>query len=129
MLDKHNELTAEKCKDAGLALVLLGLICYHFWPSPLIMLSTIVLLLAAMTWPLIFWPFAKFWFALSSLLGAVVSKILLTVLFILLVLPVGLIRRAAGKDAMRKKSWKQGNGSVFRLREHDFSARDLEHPY
>lgn len=129
MHDDHNKMTPEKCKDAGLALVLIGLICYQFWQSSLIMLLTIIFLLAAMTYPPIFWPFAKVWFALSTLLGTVISKIFLTVLFIIMVLPVGLVRRAMGKDVMQVKSWKKSNDSVFRVRDHDFSAQDLEHPY
>lgn len=129
MLDDCNKLTSEKCKDAGLALVLIGLIYYQLWPSPLIMLLTIIILLAAMTYPPIFQPFAKFWFALSALLGTVVSKIFLTGLFLVLVLPVGLVRRAMGKDVMQLKSWQDGSGSVFRVRDHDFTAQDLEHPY
>ncbi len=46
-----------------------------------------------------------------------------------LVLPVGLVRRLLGKDSMRIKSWKKGKESVFRVRDHRFSAKDLEHPY
>jgi hypothetical protein len=129
MHEDHNQMSSEKCKDAGLALVLIGLICYQFWPLPLIMLLAITCLLVAMTCPLIFRPFAKLWFALSELLGTVVSKILLSVLFIALVLPVGLVRRAIGKDAMKLRSWKKNSDSVFRTRDHEFTAQDLEHPY
>lgn len=129
MQSNANKLTVEQCKDAGLALVLVGLICYQFWPWPLIMLLTVIFLLAAMTFPPVFRPFAKVWFALSFLLGTIVSRIILTVLFLVMVLPVGLIRRAMGKDAMKIKSWKKGDDSVFHLRDHDFSAQDLENPY
>jgi hypothetical protein len=89
----------------------------------------IIFLVVAMTYPLIFQPFARFWFALSTALGTVVSKIILTVLFFVIVLPIGLIRRALGKDAMQMKSWKKGKESVFRTRQHKFTAKDLEHPY
>ncbi len=129
MKSNDHKLAPEQCKDSGLALVLLGLICYQFWPRPLIMLLTIIFLLAAMTYPPVFRPFAKFWFALSSLLGAVVSKILLTMIFIVLVLPVGLMRRAMGKDAMKLRDWKKNSASVFRIRDHTCSAQDLENPY
>jgi hypothetical protein len=125
----HKKISAEKCKDAGLALVLLGLISYQFWPSSVIMSLTIVFLLAAMTFPPLFRPFAKVWFALSELLGTVVSRILLSAVFVVMVLPVGLIRRAIGKDVMQTGRWKQGNNSVFRVRDSEFSVQDLEHPY
>ena len=123
------KITVEKCKDSGLALVLICLICYQVWKLPILMVAAIVFLVVAMTYPLIFQPFAKLWFSLSTAMGTVVSKAILTVLFFLLVLPIALLRRALGKDSMRLKGWKNGNESVFRLREHRFSAHDLKHPY
>jgi len=123
------EITVEKCKDAGLALVLISLICYQVWKLESLIFLAIIFLIIAMTYPLIFQPFARFWFALSTALGTVVSKIILTVLFFVVVLPIGLVRRALGKDAMQMRSWRKGKDSVFRQRKHLFSAKDLEHPY
>ena len=122
-------ITVEKCKDSGLALVLISLICYQVWKLESLILLAIIFLVVAMTYPLIFQPFARFWFALSIALGTVVSKIILSVLFFVIVLPIGLVRRAMGKDAMRMKCWKKGTESVFRVREHRFSAKDMDHPY
>ena len=129
MRSDHKKITVEKCKDSGLALVLICLICYQVWKLPILILLAIIFLIVAMTYPPIYKPFAIFWFALSTALGTVVSKVILTVLFFALVLPVGLLRRALGKDAMRIKSWKKGNESVFRLRDHRFEAKDLKNPY
>jgi multisubunit Na+/H+ antiporter MnhG subunit len=129
MPSDDNKLTAEKCKDSGLALVLISLLCYQAWKQPFFLDLAILLLLVVMTYPVLFRPFAHFWFGLSTLLGTVASKVLLSVLFYVLVLPVGLVRRALGKDSMRMKSWKKGKESVFRVREHRFAAEDLEHPY
>jgi hypothetical protein len=127
---KPNEkLTVEQCKDSGLALVLIALLCYQVWKLPVLMLLAIACLLAAMTHPPVFKPFARFWFALSAALGTIASKVLLTVLFFGMVLPVGLVRRGMGKDSMRLRCWKKGKESVFRGRDHRFSAKDLEHPY
>lgn len=122
-------LSVENCKDSGLALVLIGLLCFQIWELPILILFSIFFLLVAMTWPFLFKPFARFWFALSGVLGAVLSRIILTGLFFSLVLPVGLARRALGKDAMQIKCWKKENKSVFRVRNHLFIARDLDHPY
>jgi multisubunit Na+/H+ antiporter MnhG subunit len=125
----NKSLSVEKCKDSGLALVLISLICYQGWKQQLFMILAIVFLLVAMTYPPVFKPFARFWFALSTALGTVVSKIILTIVFFVLVFPVGLIRRALGKDAMRIKAWKNGKDSVFRTRAHRFTASDMDHPY
>jgi hypothetical protein len=119
----------EKCKDSGLALVLISLLCYQVWKMDILIFLAIVFLIIAMTYPLIFKPFAILWFALSTALGTVVSKIILTVLFFIVVLPIGLVRRAMGKDSMQIKSWKKANDSVFRVKNHRYEANDLEHPY
>mgnify|MGYP006998151416 CR=1 FL=1 len=129
MLSKIKIHSSEKCKDSGLALVLICLIGYQVWPLPGFILLAIIFLLIAMTCPVIFRPFAIFWFALSTALGTVVSKIILSVLFFSLVLPIGYSRRLFGKDAMQLKCWRKGTGSVFRQRNHRFVAEDLEHPY
>ena len=129
MLSHLKKLSVEKCKDSGLALVLICLICYQFWHLPILILSSIIFLVIAMTYPPIFQLFAIFWFGLSTILGTVVSRVILAVLFFALVLPVGLVRRFSGKDAMRISSWQKGNESVFRVRNHRFVAKDLEHPY
>ena len=129
MKSEKKKLTVENCKDSGLALVLISLICYQAWKLEIFILAAFIFLIVAMTYPLIFQPFARFWFALSTALGTVVSKIILTVLFFVIVLPIGLIRRVMGKDSMKIKDWKKGAGSVFRTREHRFVSKDLEHPY
>lgn len=129
MKSANKKITVEQCKDSGLALVLISLICFFVWDRPFLPILATVFLVVAMTCPRIFHPFARFWFALSTALGTVVSKVILAVLFYGLVLPVGLIRRAMGKDAMRIKAWKQGRETVFRVRDHRFEAKDLEHPY
>lgn len=123
------KITVEKCKDSGLALVLICLICFQVWKLEILMILAIVFLVVAMTYPLIFQPFAKLWFGLSTLLGTVVSKIVLAILFFTVVYPIALIRKAMGKDSMRIRAWKKGSESVFRTREHRFTAKDLEHPY
>jgi hypothetical protein len=45
----------------------------------------------------------RLWLAFSIVLGFFVSRILLTLIFFLLITPVGLIMRATGKDPMERK--------------------------
>lgn len=122
-------LTAEHAKDTGLALLLIGLIVLYFfydvkevfWPG--------ILLIVIMAAPKVFALPAKGWFAFSHLLGTVMTKVLLSLLFAIVVLPVALIRRAMGADAMKLKPWKSGDDSVFQVRDHTFKPTDLETPY
>ena len=129
MKTDNKTITVEKCKDSGLALVLICLICYQIWKLSFLMPLAIAFLLAAMTYPPLFKPFARFWFAFSTSLGTLVSKIILTIVFFVMVFPAALVRRLMGKDSMQIKGWKQGQDSVFRRRDHTFTSKDLEHPY
>ena len=88
---ENKTITVEQCKDSGLALVLISLICFQVWRQPVLIPLAIVFLLVAMTYPPLFKPFARFWFALSTALGTVVSKIILTLLFFVMVFPVALV--------------------------------------
>ena len=121
----------ERIKDAGLALVLMLL--WAAWVMadlhhPLIAAAAAGVLLCMLI-PRIFTPFAVFWYGLGHVLGAVVSRIVLTVVYALAVVPVGLVRRLAGKDTMQLKRWKKGNDSVFVTRDHLFTREDVTHPY
>jgi energy-coupling factor transporter transmembrane protein EcfT len=123
------DVTASQCKDSGMALVLLCLLLAVGTSSRNFLLLGIGLLIVTMTVPVLLKPFARLWFGLSHALGAVVSGILLTLLFFLMVTPLGLLRRILGKDSMQMKKWKQGESSVFQERDHLFSSEDLENPY
>ncbi|MEJ2199841.1 MAG: hypothetical protein P8X63_02330 [Desulfuromonadaceae bacterium] len=129
MVSDDRNITPEKCKDSGLALVLICLIIHQIWKPPYLVPLAIGFLLLVMIHPPLFKPFARLWFGLSIALGTVLSKIILTLLFFLLVLPVGLLRRALGRDSLQLKGWRQGTGSVFQIRDHSFTPQDLEHPY
>lgn len=118
-----------QAKDTGLALVLVLLIIGHFRDKPALMLPAIGILLLSMTFPLVFSPLAWMWFGLSRILADIVSRALLTLLFLVVVIPVALIRRLFGADPMRLKAWKNSGDSVLKERDHTFSAEDLERPY
>ncbi len=62
---------------------------------------------------------------------------LLTVIYVCLVLPVALLRRLLGKDAMRLRQYRPQErreaagdaASAFVVREHQYDAEDLRAPY
>lgn len=119
----------EQAKDTGMAMVLICLLLGYWGKFPQFLPLSIVLLFLTMAWPNAFRPLAGLWFGLSHLLGNVVSKVILTVLFFVLVTPIGLIRRWSGADALQLKKWKKGNGSVFVVREGGIQPKDLMNPY
>jgi hypothetical protein len=62
-------------------------------------------------------------------MGAVMSKVLLTAVFFLVVTPIGVVRRLMGKDPMRLRAFKAGDGSAMRTRNQTFTAGDIDKPY
>ncbi|MGA1823934.1 MAG: hypothetical protein ACMUIP_04650 [bacterium] len=122
-------MTIDQAKDTGLALILIVLLIAHFAKLPSLILPAIGVVVICMTWPAFFKPLAFLWFGLSDLLGKIVSKILLTIIFFVVATPIALIRRIWGADSMKRKLWKKGCNSVFSDRGHLYSAKDLEKPY
>ena len=82
-----------------------------------------------MTFPQLYRPVAVLWLGLSHLLGTVVSKILLTLVFFGVVTPIGLARKLLGIDSLKLKDFKSGENSVMIIRNHIFTGKDIEKPY
>ncbi len=121
--------TPEQAKDTGMAMVLICLLLGYFGKFPKFLPLSIALLLLTMAWPKAFKPLAVLWFGLSHLMGQVVSKIVLTLAFFLIVTPIGLIRRWTGADSLQLKNWKKGSASVFVERQGAIKDKDLLNPY
>ena len=121
--------TPEQAKDTGMAMVLICLLLGYWGKFPKFLPVSLVLLILTMAWPNAFRPLAGLWFGLSHLLSSVVSRVILTVLFFLVVTPIGVIRRLTGADALQLKKWKQGRDSVFVVREGAIQGKDMTDPY
>lgn len=121
--------TTREARDTGMAMVLICLIVFLFTSSRNAIWIGTGLLASTMMWPGLFKPAARVWFGLSFVIGTVVSKILLSAVFFLLVTPMGLVRRMAGKDPLRLKPWKKDKASVFVHRDHSYEPDDLDAPY
>lgn len=123
------KMTKDQCKDTGMAMVLISLIAYVFLKEINCIYGAIALHILNMVIPQIYKPVAVLWFGFSHLLGTIVSKFLLTLVFFLVVTPVGLLRRILGKDTLKLKVFKSGIESVMMKRNHIFTPDDIEKPY
>jgi hypothetical protein len=121
--------TPEQAKDTGMAMVLICLLLGYWGKFPKFLPVSLALLLLTMSWPNAFRPLAVLWFGLSHLLSQVVSRVILTIVFFLVVTPIGVIRRLFGADALQLKKWKQGRDSVFVVREGPVQGKDMANPY
>ena len=126
---RQNQITPNQARDTGLALLLILLLIVYFSENVTLIIPGIGVLVLIMVWPKIFSPLAPFWFGLSNLLGTIVSKFILSLLFFLIVTPVGIFRRMLGKDSMRLKDWRNGRDSVLLERNHTFTKKDIDKPY
>lgn len=115
--------------DSGLALLLLtllfGLWFNQYYAIRVAIAELIVLLLA----PVIIYPFTFLWLNISELLGSIMSRVILTLIFIVFVCPVGLIRKAMGKDTLMLRKFKNGASSVFTERNHSYTKSDFTTQY
>jgi prepilin signal peptidase PulO-like enzyme (type II secretory pathway) len=122
---KGIEITKAQTKDFGLVMVLIiSFLAFHFKDFNYIK-AAIALALLTILLPVLLYPFAYCWFGLGKILGAISSAILLTAIYFIIVIPIGIIRRIAGYDNLKLKQFKKGNDSVLMLRDHVFNENDL----
>jgi hypothetical protein len=121
--------TKEQARDTGLALILIVLLVVHFGHRVQLVPLAMLLVVITMAWPSVWRPLAVLWFGLSRVLGAVSTRIVFSLLFFAVVMPVGLLRRALGADAMRLKGWKKTSATAFKERNHRFVPSDIEKMY
>ena len=126
---KSNGIDRHQAQDAGLALTLIILLLAYFGDNQYLVALGIALLVVCMSLPVVFKPFARIWFGFAHILGAFMSRLVLGLIFFLMVTPMGLVRRLLGKDSLKLKGWKQGNGSVFEVRDLTYSKEHIEKPY
>ena len=67
-------------------------------------------------------PLNKLWFQLGLLLGKIISPLIMSIIFFLVVMPIGLIMRAFGKDVLNlkfnknKSYWIEKNGPKSKMK-------------
>ncbi len=128
-MKKYADITEKDASDSGQALVLIFLILGFLLGGRAWVWLAVAALVVNMASPGVYRRFAHIWLNFSHALGAVVSRVVLTLEFFLLILPIGLIRRLLGKDPMALKKWKRGDASVFVERDHTYEPGDLKNPY
>jgi hypothetical protein len=124
-----HKMTKDQSRDAGMAMVLLVLIFYIKTRKDGYLWAAVVLHVVNMIVPRIYAPVAILWLGLSHVLGTVMSKILLSILFFGLVTPIGLLRRLLGKDSLKLNAFKASQESAMLVKNHLFVGSDIEKPY
>jgi hypothetical protein len=63
---------------------------------------------------------------LKTIPGKMITRIFLTIIFIVIITPIGFFKRLMGYDAMRLKEWKSNSRSVFLVSDRQFSLKDFK---
>ena len=122
-------ISKKQVSDTGMAIVLILLLVGLFSQNNFYYKIAIPVLIINMTFPMFYYPFALIWLGFSHLLGTVVSKIILTIVYIIMVIPVGIFRKLLGKDSLQLSKFKKSNETVMKERNYSFSSKDIEKPY
>jgi hypothetical protein len=120
-----SRVTKEQTKDFGmLAALIAAFLALHFKEYNYMKIALALILLTIIL-PVLFFPFAVCWFGLSRILEVIGSGILLSLIFLIIVIPIGLIRKIIGYDNLRLKQFKRDSKSVMIRRDHVFDDSDL----
>ena len=89
----------------GLVLGLLG--SWFLWRNKeggsLLLITATLFLSLGFIMPRLLKPLQKLWMTLAVLLGWLMTRIILTILFYLVVTPIGLLAKVSGKDFLNRK--------------------------
>ena len=123
------DVSNKECADTSMAMTLISLLVILYTKSLTLLPLPIGLLLLGMVWPRAYSLLARLWLGISLLLGSIMSRVVLSIIFIVVVTPIALVMRLFGHDPMRRKAWKKGTESTFVSRGDIIEAKDLEHPF
>jgi hypothetical protein len=124
-----NKMTKDQSRDTGMGLVLLLLLLATSLRRERLVAAAIAVHVVNMIWPRVYSPLAVIWFGVSEFIGGVMSKVLMGLGFFVIVTPIALVRRLMGRDSLKLRAFKTGQGSVMVERNHRFSPSDLERPF
>lgn len=112
-----------------LAFIMLGL---NLWHGEILYLKAQgLVLLIGMVIPKIFKPIRIFWFKLGEALGAVSSKIILSLAYILILSPVALFKKSyyQKRFALNQKNSNQNRYTSLIKEEVTYDEEHLRHPF
>lgn len=122
----QNETQTIKGYQTALVFVFILSLMAHFSENVLFFQIAAIVTLVAMVWV---WPFVKLsvlWFGLGHYLGLVVSKVVLSAIYFLVITPMGVLFRIAKGDPLNKK---KSNKSLFVDRKKEFKPVDVRRPF
>lgn len=95
----------------GAVLLLLNRFTYPFFMSAGILFAA-----AGILFPVVLKPIQILWMTLAVIMGFIMTRVILSILFYIVITPIGFLMRIAGKDLLNEKFDKK-SGSYWNKRE------------
>ena len=84
-----------------------------------------VLMMLALLFPILLFPLHKIWMAFAVVMGFVMTRVILSILFYLVITPINLISRLFGKDFLDLKIEKEKK-SYWNIRDEEYKQSSTE---
>src|SRR5579862_2983428 len=99
--------TKKQCIEFGQTAILVTLFLALYLKQNNYVIAAFACTLVTILTPIIFYPFAYCWYGISEILSFTSSPIIVSLVFFLVVTPMGLLRRLSGKDSLKIKQFKK----------------------
>lgn len=115
----------QKSKTLETILVLVGafVVCYWIWDKKIFLLIAIILIATGVFSSYLADKISWLWLKFAELIGSVMSKVLLSIVFFVFLLPLAIMYRLTKKNFL---SLKKTEGSYYIERNHQYAAKDIE---
>lgn len=127
----YKGLKSDRIENTETAILIAVVLLYFAWSFQDVefVIIAIVVLILSLIIPVLFFPFAKLWFGLAFLLGLVTTKLLLSIIFFLVVIPIGFLRKQIKPDTLYLNQFKKDTSSLMMTRDHKFVPEDLKNQF
>lgn len=127
---KELKFTVKSLQHFAWLLAVAWLIIYWFkaliWSDQLFLLPPVILVITSFIWPKILKPFYWLWMALAFILGAIISRLILVIMFFGGLLPIRFLAQIFGVKFI-DRSFRQDLPSYWQDR--DVKGGSLEQPF
>ena len=115
----------------GCAFIFIGIVLYYFLYSSWLIFIVVgsLLFVLGVTFPIVLKPVYKGWMVLALILGAISTRVILSIIFYLVITPIGIIARVVGKKFLELKFDRQKK-SYWNYRErHQITKTEIERQF
>lgn len=116
---------SSKAKSLETLLVLTGALIVVYWISPkkIYLLVALLFILIGIVSPFLSSKISWVWLKFAELIGSVMSKVILTVVYFIFLVPIALVYRLTQKNPLFLK---RRDGTYYTARNKQFAPKDVE---